>query len=141
MNSQKFLLGGIVGGVVFFILGWVVYGMLLKDFMASNLTTMRPQSDMVWWALIVGQLAGGFLFAYIIGKANATSAGAGAGVGFLVGLLLCLSYDLTIYATSTAIATLKGVAADVAVSAVMSAIAGAVIGGVMGMGKKAVAVA
>ena len=142
MNSQKFIVGGVVGGIVFFILGWLVYGMLLKDFMANNLSNaMRADADTIWWALVLGQLAGGFLLAYIIGKASATSAGAGAGVGFIVGLLVCLSYDLTMYGVSTTIASLKGLAADVAVSAVISAIVGAAVGWAMGMSKKTVAAA
>ena len=144
MNSQKFILGGIVGGVVFFLLGWLIYGMLLKDYMATNMSapgTMRADADMIWWALILGQFAGGFLMAYVIAKANATSAGAGAGVGFIVGLLVCLSYDLTMYAVSTTIVSLKGVAIDAAISAVMSAIVGAVVAWVMAMGKKTVAAA
>jgi hypothetical protein len=142
MNSQKFIVGGIVGGIVFFLLGWLIYGMLLKDFMANNLSTsMRADADTIWWALILGQIAGGFLLAYVIGKAGATSAGAGAGVGFIVGLLVCLSYDLTMYGVSTTIVSLKGLAADVAVSAVMAAIVGGVVGWVMGMSKKTVAAA
>jgi len=142
MNSQKFIVGGIVGGIVYFLLGWLVYGMLLKDFMANNLSnSMRPDADTIWWALILGQLAGGFFLAYVVGKAGATSAGAGAGVGFVAGLLVCLSYDLTMYGVSTTISSLKGLAADVAVSAVMSAIVGAVVGWVMGMSKKTVAAA
>ncbi len=144
MNSQKFIVGGIVGGIVYFLLGWLIYGMLLKDFMANNLSspgTMRADADTIWWALIIGQFAGGFLLAYIIGKAGATSAGAGAGVGFIVGLLVCLSYDLTMYGISTSIASLKGLAADVAVSAVITAIAGGAVGWVMGMSKKTVAAA
>jgi hypothetical protein len=142
MNSQKFIVGGIVGGIVFFLLGWLTYGMLLKDFMANNLSTsMRADADTIWWALILGQIAGGFLLAYVIGKAGATSAGAGAGVGFIVGLLVCLSYDLTMYGVSTTIVSLKGLAADVAVSAVMGAIVGGVVGWVMGMSKKTVAAA
>jgi hypothetical protein len=141
MNSQKFLVGGIVGGIIYFLLGWVIYGMLLKDFMAANSTMpMRADADIIWWALAVGQLAGGFLMAYIVGKANATSAGAGAAVGFIVGLLFCLSMDLTMYATTTAYSSMKALAADVAASAVMSAIVGGVVGWVMGM-KKAVATA
>ena len=144
MNAQKFLLGGIVGGIVYFLLGWLVYGMLMKDFFTANLWSagsMRADADTIWWALGAGQLAAGFFLAYILGKANAASAGAGAGVGFVVGLLVCLSFDLTMYGVTTTVTSLKGLAADVAVSAVMSAIAGAVIGVILGMGKKAVAVA
>jgi hypothetical protein len=140
MNSQKFIVGGIVGGIVFFLLGWLIYGMLLKDFMATNFSSaMRADADTIWWALILGQLAGGFLLAYVIGKAGATSAAAGAGVGFIVGLLVCLSYDLTIYGVSTSITSLKGLAADVAASALMGAVVGGVVGWVMGMSKKTVA--
>ena len=144
MNSQKFLLGGIVGGVVYFLLGWLVYGMLLKDFFTANMWaagSMRADADTIWWALGAGQILGGFLLAYVIGKANAASVGAGAGVGFIVGLLVCLSFDLTMYGVTTTVTSLKGLAADVAVSAVMSAIAGGVIGGILGMGKRTVAVA
>jgi len=143
MNSQKFIVAGIAGGIVNFLLGWLIYGMLLKDFMASNTAAgiMRGDSDMIWWALIVGNLSFGFLLAYVIGKSSAVSAGQGAGVGFVVGLLVCLGYDLIMYATSTVMTSLKGVAADVAATAVMSAIAGAVVGWVLGMSKKTVAAA
>jgi hypothetical protein len=143
MNSQKFIVGGIVGGIIYLILGWVLYGMLLKEFMSANLYAgqMKPDSETIWWALIVGQLAGGFLLAYVLGKAGANSAGSGAAVGFIVGLLVCLSFDITLYGVSNMIASLKGLAADVAVSAVISAIAGAGVGWVLGMSKKTVAAA
>ena len=143
MNSQKFIVGGVVGGIVNFILGWLVYGMLLKDFMASNASSgiMRADSDMIWWALIVGNLCVGFLLAYVIGKGGAASAAKGAAVGFVVGLLVSLGYDLIMYATSTVMTSLKGVAADVAGSALISAITGAVVGWVLGMSKKTVVAA
>jgi hypothetical protein len=143
MNSQKFIVGGIVGGVVYFILGWVIFGMLLKDFMTSNASsgTMRADSDLIWWALIVGNLCLGFLLAYVIGKGGAASAGRGAAIGFVLGLLVSLGYDLIMYATSTVMTSLKGVAADVAATAVMSTIAGAVVGWVLGMSKKTVVAA
>jgi hypothetical protein len=142
MNSQKFIVGGIVGGIAYLFLGWVTYGMLLKDFMSSNMAagTMRADADLIWWALIVGNLALGFLLAYVIGKGN-VSAGSGAGVGFTLGLLVSLGYDLISYATSTSVSSLKVIAADVAVTVVMSAIVGGIVGWAMGMSKKTVAAA
>lgn len=142
MNSQKFIVGGIVGGIAYLLLGWVTYGMLLKDFMSSNMAagTMRADADLIWWALIVGNLALGFLLAYVIGKGN-VSAGSGAGVGFTLGLLVSLGYDLISYATSTSVSSLKVIAADVAVTVVMSAIVGGIVGWVMGMSKKTVVAA
>jgi hypothetical protein len=139
MNAQKFLLGGIVGGIIYFLLGYVFYGLLLKKFFDEN-GMVADMDKFVWWAMIAGNLAGGFLLAYILGKAKTSTVGAGAGTGFIVGLLMSLSFDLIMYGIGHGMTT-KGIAADVAVSAVITAIAGAVIGGVLGMGKKAVAVA
>jgi hypothetical protein len=138
MNSQKFLVGGIVGGIVFFLLGYVFYGLLLKDFFATN--GMAANMDtMIWWAMIVGNLVSGFLIAYILGKANVSSPLAGAGVGFVVGLLMSASFDLINYGIGHGM-TLKGVFADIFVGAVIAAITGAVIGSLM-RSKKAIATA
>ena len=141
MNSQKFVVGGLVGGIVNFLLGWVFFGMLLKSFMTDNNVAMRPDSEMIWWALIVGNLCVGFLLAYVIGKGGSASAGRGAGTGFVVGLLVSLGTDLISYATSPASNSLKVIAATVAAVTVMTTISGAVAGAVMGMSKKTVAAA
>lgn len=137
MNSNKFLVGGIVGGVVYFLLGYVFYGLLLKDFFASNGGPAANMDNMIWWALIVGNLFYGLFLAYVLSKGSVSSAGSGASTGFVLGLLIALAHDLIMYGVTQAPA-LKAIAADVAVSAVMSAIAGAVVGAILG-GKKAVA--
>jgi len=139
MNSQKFIVGGIVGGIVYFILGYVFYGLLLKSFFDSNGMAVNMDA-MVWWAMIVSNLAAGFLFAYILSKSNVSTAAGGAGVGFIVGLLMALSYDLAMYAIGHGM-ELRGIAADVALNAVLAAITGAVIAWVLGMSKKTVAAA
>lgn len=135
MNSQKFAIGSLAGGIVYFFLGYLFYGLLLKDFFADNGGIAANMDTMVWWALIVGNLFSGVLLAYILSKANVSTAGGGAGTGFVVGLLIALSFDLIMYGV-THTPYLKAVAVDVAVSAVSSAIAGAVIGWVLGSGKK-----
>jgi hypothetical protein len=143
MNSQKFVLAGVAAGIVSLLLGWVVYGMLLKDFMANNLyapNMMKKDEDTIWWSLIVGQLLMGFFLAYIIGKANANSPGAGATIGFVAGLLVCLGVNLTMYGVTNFMGSMKGIAADVIVTAIITAIGGAVVGWVYGM-KRAVATA
>ena len=33
MNYKKIIIGGIAGGIAYFFLGWLVYGILLANFM------------------------------------------------------------------------------------------------------------
>ena len=140
MNTNKFIVGGIIGGVAYFLLGWLVYGMLLMDFMTANAGTatgvMKAESDMVWWALIVGNLFSGLALSYVLNKAGASGAAAGASVGAVFGLLICAAFDFTYFGT-TNLYTMKGMLVDIAVSTVMSAVVGGIIGWYSGMGKKA----
>lgn len=128
MNIQKLLIGGIVGGVAFFLLGWLFYGILLMDFMREHhgLTAgyERPMPMMLY--LVIGNLLSGFLLTYIFIKANVNSLANGLITGGVIGLLLSASYDTLMYATTTLMSRTM-IAADVAVAVVMSAIAGGVI--------------
>ena len=139
MDIKKWFIGGITGGILYFFLGWLVYGILLTDFMAKHpgLTgnIERAEADMLYLYLIIGNLALGFLLAYIFVKSNTNSLTAGLVTGGVFGLLLSVSYDSMMYATTT-IVSKTAMAADVAAMTVMSAIVGAIVGMVMGMGKK-----
>lgn len=139
MNTNKFLVGGIIGGIAVFLLGWLVWGMLLKDFMVTNsggaTNVMKPDDQMVWWGLIVGNLFNGFAISYILSKAGVISAGGGAYVGAIVGLLIAAAFDFTMYGVSN-LMTLNGVLVDIAANTVVSAIVGAIVGAYFGMGKK-----
>jgi len=141
MNTTKMLISGIAGGIVAFFAGWLIYGMLLMDFMAQNSGTatgvMRADADMVWWALIAGNLLTGILYSYIFNRwTNISTLSAGLSAGAIIGLIMGAAFDLTMYGTSNILA-LNGVWVDIAASAVMGAITGAVVGWVNGMGKKA----
>lgn len=133
MNIKKLLIGGIAGGIVFFLLGWLVYGTLLTDFMRHNPgkigLTGRIEPDYLY--LSIGQLLYGFLLAYIFLKANVHSIAGGIVTGAIVGGLMAAAVDFTMYGT-TIILSKKLVLADVLAAAVMAAIAGAVIAAVTG---------
>ena len=132
MDIKKLFIGGIVGGVVFFLLGWVVYGILLKDFFHHNPGYMgvieRKEPSFLY--LVAGQVFYGFLFAYILLKANVSSVGSGLVTGAVVGLLMAASIDFTMYGT-TWIMSKKAILGDVAAATIMSAIAGAAIAAVV----------
>lgn len=139
MNTNKFFIGGIIGGIANFFLGWVVWGMLLMDYMKNNAGTatgvLKEESEMVWWALIIGNFFSGFFLSYVISKSGSKGAGPGATIGAVVTLLIAGAYDFTMLGTSN-IMTLNLVFVDIAASAIVGGIVGAVIGWYLGMGKK-----
>jgi hypothetical protein len=142
MNSNRSILAGIAGGVVFFLLGYVVYGMLLSNFMQTHAGTAtnvpRNMNDYMLWLIAVGNLLYAFLLVYIFGKAGISTVGSGFATGAIVGLLTTASSAFISYAT-TNLLTGSGMAADIIAFAILSGIAGAVIAWVKGMGKRSAA--
>jgi hypothetical protein len=138
MKTNKILFGGIAGGVSFFLLGWLVYGILLMNFTKANYNqcSMRPMEEMIWWAMILSNLAFGFLLSVVCGWSNTTRFIDGAKMGAVLGLLLGLSIDLSFYSMSTMYSNLTAILVDIIAYTFMTAVAGAVVAWVMGMGKK-----
>jgi len=140
MNRQKTLLGTLAGGVAFFLLGWVVYGMLLESFMKEhynqcmNITNME---DMKWWALIVSNLIWAFMIALIFSWSNTSGFMAGMMRGAIFGVIISLGMDLQFYSMTTMYDELSTIAINAVVNLVFTGIGGGVIGWVMGMGKPA----
>jgi hypothetical protein len=139
MNTKKFFIGTLAGGIVFFFLGYLIYGMALAGFFSRHTTaapgSMKQMSEIIWWALILGNLASGALLSYIFLKlGNIGSFGSGAGTGAAIGLFVSLSMDLIRYAVENSF-DMTAMIVDVLVGIVMSAIAGGVIGALLGRGK------
>lgn len=138
MDAKKFAIGTLVGGIAFFLLGWLMYGMLFMNYFQANAgsATGVSKEAMDMWALFLGNLAMAALFTLIFLRwAGVSTFVGGLKAGAVIGLLIALGYDLTMFGT-TNIMTLGGVMMDVVVYTVMSAIAGGLIGLVLGMGKK-----
>lgn len=136
MDAKKRMLATLAGFVVFFLLGWLLYGFLLMDFYATNSGSatgiMRKESEMVWWALILGNLFQAYLLVYIFGKwANITTFGGGFSAGLIIGLILGFAVNLSWYGTMN-ITNLTATLVDPFVSGIMMAITGGVVGWVLG---------
>jgi uncharacterized membrane protein len=133
MNIKKFIIGGIVAGILFFFLGWLIYGIALMDFMKSHPGTMsgfdKAAPDMLW--LAIGNLLSGFLMAYIFSRANVNSLTNGLITGAIVGLLMAASYDCMNYGLTNLLSK-RMMLADVLAATVLSGITGAITGWVMG---------
>jgi hypothetical protein len=136
MDAKKRIMATLAGFVVFFFMGFLLYGMLLMDFFMTNAGTAtgvyREDAEMVWWALALGNLLQAYLLVYIFGKwANITTFGSGLQAGAMIGLILGLGYDLTMYGTSN-ISNLTATLVDPLVVALMMGVTGGVIGVVLG---------
>jgi hypothetical protein len=138
MNT-KTLLAGLATSVFFFFGGWLIYGMLLADTMMANVTTyeglMKSEEQMSFPALIVSNLAIGFLIALICDKTNSKSWMAGAMTGLWAGFLIMLYFDTSFMAFYNLFTT-KWLMIDIAVGTVYTAAGGAIAGLILGSGNK-----
>lgn len=139
MDTKKFLMGTVAGGISYFFLGYLIYGMALTDFMGEHSTAnvQRPMEEMIWWSLLVGNFAGGAMLSYVFLKwANISSFGAGLSAGATLGFFFACTFDFVMYATAN-LMDLTGIVTDVVAFTVMTALCGGVVAAVLGMGKKA----
>ena len=135
MDTKKFLIGTLAGGVVYFFLGYLVYGLLLQGFYEANAGSatgvMRSDDEMVWWALVLGNLAFAALLTYIFLKwAHISTFKSGLRGGAAIGFFMAFSFNLIMYAT-TNIMNLTSAVVDIIVATIMTAIIGGVIGAVL----------
>lgn len=141
MDTKKFIMGTLVGGIVYFILGFVFYAVLFQGFFEANSgsATGVMKTDMAWWPLILGNLASAALITYIFLKwAEIKTFAGGLKGGAVIGFLLAVSFDMIMYDT-TNIMTLNAALMDIVIATVMAAVVGGVIGAVLGSGKEAAA--
>lgn len=139
MNT-KVLLAALAGGVAFFLLGWLVFGILLDPYYKSMMTeqgvaAQRGQSDMILWAVALSNLVYGFLLALIYHRwASISTFQSGAIAGAIISFLITLSFDLGMYAMFTLWTGGAGLIVDPLANAVVGGIAGGVVGWALGFG-------
>jgi hypothetical protein len=128
--TSKVIVAALVGGIIAFIGGFLIYGLALQSFMAANagtatgvMKTDMSASNMIY--IFIGNLASGLLLAYIFDKwANIRTLSMGAQAGALIGLLIAASVDFTMYGTSN-IMNMTAVFVDIIAGTVLSALVGA----------------
>ena len=134
MNSKNLLIGTLVGGVAFFLLGYLLYGLLLEGYFMSNMGSAKGvmKANPNFPVLILGNLIGAFLLTYIFDHwAGIKTFLTGAKAGALIALLMALSFNLINFATAN-VMTMNTAIVDGLVQMVMGAIAGGTIGWVLG---------
>jgi hypothetical protein len=86
---MKILRGTIIGGILYFLMGWLIYGIILMDFLSPNMNqcASRPEGVMIWWAMILSALAAALLLTLILNWAKAKGVIDGLKIGAIFGLL------------------------------------------------------
>ena len=128
MNVKNFIVGGIVGGIVDFLMGWLVYGMLLKD------TFPKPEGagpeNMMF--IFLGCMSFGFLLSYVFSQGEGISniaAGIKMAIGIALFMGLCNNFFMNMYKDTIDI---KLMLIDIAASLVLATVVGASIAMVNG---------
>ena len=124
MGRKKFLLASFAGGILFFVSGYLAYGVLLKDFMVAAGMKETPNMGV----LILSQLIFGVFLTMVLRRWEGVETVAQAArAGAALFLLVSLGFDLVQYATAIEVSPTV-----ILVGAVVSAIQGALAGGAVG---------
>jgi len=136
--SKNFLLATVIGAVVYFVLGYVIYELLLGSFYAGQQgsATGVMRDAPLWSWMILSILVFSAVIALILGWAGAKDAASGFKIAALVGLLVSISFDFGQYAMSN-LMTMTGTLVDPIVGAIHTGIGGAVIGLMLGRDSQA----
>lgn len=122
MKMKNFWLAGIAGGITDFILGWLLYGMLFRDYFGGG----EPNLGLIFG----GCLAFGFLISYIFVRwANILTFATGLRAGVAIGVIMGLMNNFFRWSMENPV-NWEQFAVDVAICAVMTAIVGGVVGAV-----------
>jgi hypothetical protein len=145
MNT-KVIIGGVLGAIVMFLFGYLIYGLLLGT-LFPEMFGMEDDGKMEAMSLVwifIGQLGTGLLLAYIFGQwANISTAMGGLMAALTIGLLMAISFDSFMMAFPDAFVegrqmTIPSAAIDVIATTLVTMVGGAAIGWYYGRGKEAV---
>ena len=129
MDAKRFLAGTVVGGIVLYAFGYLIFTVGAASFYAANAGgatgVVRPAEIM--WAVALGAFAYAALICYAMGARTASGLSGGAKVGAIVGFLAWFTVDFILYGVSD-VANLTRTIVDPLLELVHGGIGGAVIG-------------
>ncbi len=133
MNINRLIVGTIVGGIVLYLTGYLIFITIFGDFYAANAgsATGVPREEMIQWAIIVGCLGYAALVTYVMEIQQGTlSMGKGIITGAIVGGLIWFTADFVFYGLYN-ISNLTITIVDPILELIHGGIAGAVIAPVL----------
>lgn len=126
---MKILRGTIFGGIFYFFLGWLVYGILMMDFYMANTNQCanRVQGDMVWWAMIVSTLLMSLFLTLILNWSRAAKITDGFITGAIFGSLFSAVNGFSFWSMTTMYNSFVPILIDIVFSAIVFGLTGIVI--------------
>jgi uncharacterized membrane protein len=136
--NNKFLIAAIVGGIAYFLLGYLVYGLALMNFYTAHTMAYAGMARpaMMYWAIFLSSLSMATLMAWIFDKwGNIRTLSGGMMAGLIIGLLTQASFDLGVYAFFN-LYDCTLVIVDIIVTGIFTAVIGGIIAWVLGYNMK-----
>lgn len=126
MNAKNLIAGGITGGIAYFFLGWIVYGIVLREYFPEP----AGEDNLVHIAL--GSMSYGFLMGWVFQlnegiKKCVPGIKAGIGIGLFVALHMTFFINM-----NAPTLDLKMTLIDTLAMLFISAIVGAIVGVING---------
>lgn len=133
MNAKQWLAGIVGGGVVVYVVGYIVFETLLAGFYAANVgsATGVPRDPQILWAVAVAALAYAALIVFVLSlKAGSLTVATAIKAGATVGFLLWVCADFTWFGI-TNVNNLVVTIVDPLAELVRGGITGAVLGALL----------
>jgi|GEM_PF-497415 len=137
--EKKILLSGLAGAVVMFLLGWLMFGLLMKDVMAEYMVAFGDSmnTEPVMWAIVLANLIMGMLLAYLLYRFGVTDFVGGIKASWVILLALFVWFDLWMFASFKGM-TGKLMAIDIISNMIIGLLGAGVVGWVLGKLKEKV---
>src|SRR5262245_28157093 len=122
--NKKTLFAILAGFVVSMLLGWLVWGMLLKNTMTTGTMTglNKPEADFNWAALCAGDLCYVILFTMLLNRMGVSGVKGGFMNALWIGFLITLFYDLVFLGTTNMYNNIETICINVVASAIAAGI-------------------
>jgi hypothetical protein len=97
MDAKRFVTGTVVGGIVLFATGYVIFQVVFAEFYRANGVSGADREMPIMWATVVASLTYAALITYALGARSGTSIGSAALAGAIAAFLLWATADFVIY--------------------------------------------
>lgn len=127
--NKRILRGTIFGGIGFFLLGWLIYGIIMMGYNTANTNQCmnNPNGEMIWWAILVGNFISALLLTLVLNWSGAKNWMDGLKTGALFGFLLSSSMAFGFWSMTTMYNNFTALMVDIAQNTVFYGLVGLVI--------------